>query len=226
MKDNKSDNELYQQFMNELEDGAKEYDRLLASGEAPVKKAMPMKPSRSGWWTWAAAACVLIAVAICGVRYMNNIDDDDGRKETLAHKDGRDDTKKVGEQATKGKEEEQNVREKMLEERADKDILVAKTETPKPQKKADNGRQSVMDNNTDIAASILLDDIVIEYKAEEQKQYENVASNGDETKRFSIMLNGDRIIKDGDNTYYICDNCGDNSLRINDIYINSNLPTE
>ena len=63
-----NEEELYQQIMAELEPGAAEYDRLMASGEAPAKKAKVI-PLRNRWY--AVAAC-FIGLLIVGGAYMLN----------------------------------------------------------------------------------------------------------------------------------------------------------
>ena len=63
-----NEEELYQQIMAELESGAAEYDRLMASGEAPAKKAKVI-PLRNRWY--AVAAC-FIGLLIVGGAYMLN----------------------------------------------------------------------------------------------------------------------------------------------------------
>ncbi|HRN16734.1 MAG TPA: hypothetical protein PLF38_06755 [Xylanibacter oryzae] len=59
MKQNKQydDEELYQQFMDELQEGAEEYDRLIAHRKTPRLRKL---------WPWIAAACVagLIMVSL------------------------------------------------------------------------------------------------------------------------------------------------------------------
>lgn len=63
-----NEEELYQQIMAELESGAAEYDRIMASGEAPAKKAKVI-PLRKKWY--AVAAC-FIGLLIIGGAYMLN----------------------------------------------------------------------------------------------------------------------------------------------------------
>ena len=63
-----NEEELYQQIMAELEPGAAEYDRMMASGEAPAKKAKVI-PLRKRWY--AVAAC-FIGLLIVGGAYMLN----------------------------------------------------------------------------------------------------------------------------------------------------------
>lgn len=54
------DEELYQEFMAELDRGAAEYDRLMASGAAPARKrrAVVLK-----WWAAAASLAVLLGIS-------------------------------------------------------------------------------------------------------------------------------------------------------------------
>lgn len=54
------DEKLYQEFMAELEQGAAEYDRLMASGDTPARKrrAMVLK-----WWATAASLAVLLGIS-------------------------------------------------------------------------------------------------------------------------------------------------------------------
>ena len=63
-----NEEELYQQIMAELEPGAAEYDRMMASGEAPAKKAKVI-PLRNRWY--AVAVC-FIGLLIVGGAYMLN----------------------------------------------------------------------------------------------------------------------------------------------------------
>ena len=68
---NKNAQELYEQFMAELDAGAKEYDNLIASGKAPAlskAKAVPLRRTSNRRY-WYAAAC-LVAV-IFGCAYMS-----------------------------------------------------------------------------------------------------------------------------------------------------------
>ena len=68
-----NEEELYQQIMAELEPGAAEYDRLMASGEAPAKKAKVI-PLRKKWY--AVAAC-FIGLLIIGTAYMLHNDSEE-----------------------------------------------------------------------------------------------------------------------------------------------------
>ena len=68
-----NEEELYQQIMAELEPGAAEYDRLMASGEAPAKKAKVI-PLRNRWY--AVAAC-FIGLLIIGTAYMLHNDSEE-----------------------------------------------------------------------------------------------------------------------------------------------------
>ena len=54
------DEKLYQEFMAELNQGAAEYDRLMASGQAPARKrrAMVLK-----WWATVASLAVLLGIS-------------------------------------------------------------------------------------------------------------------------------------------------------------------
>ena len=66
-----NDEELYQEFMAELDKGAAEYDHMMASGEVPAKrnKATTMK-----WYAVAAAvAGLLIISTTLFVRHQDNV---------------------------------------------------------------------------------------------------------------------------------------------------------
>ena len=78
-----NDEALYQEIMAELDSGAAEYDRLMASGEAPAKKSAPL-PSRNkketGAVKWYAAAAAVAGLLI--VSTMMFIDRQDTAKQT------------------------------------------------------------------------------------------------------------------------------------------------
>lgn len=87
-----NDEELYQKIMAELDSGAAEYDRLMASGEAPArrKRATTMR-----WYAAAAAVAGLLIVSTAWFlgqeetdnRHMANTGSVSQKKEYLAAKD-------------------------------------------------------------------------------------------------------------------------------------------
>ena len=96
-----NDEELYQEIMAELDSGAAEYDRLMASGEAPAMKSSP-QPSRSrkeqGAVKWYAAAAAVAGLLIVSTAWFLRQEENDSRhmastesftpkKEFLAAKD-------------------------------------------------------------------------------------------------------------------------------------------
>ena len=72
-----NDEMLYQEIMAELDKGAAEYDRLMASGDAPAKrkKAAVMK--------WYAAAASFIGLIILGTIFFTD-DKETGRQQTAS----------------------------------------------------------------------------------------------------------------------------------------------
>ena len=80
-----NDEALYQEIMAELDSGAAEYDRLMASGEAPAKKASSL-PSRNkketGAVKWYAAAAAVAGLLI--VSTMMFFERQDTAKQTAA----------------------------------------------------------------------------------------------------------------------------------------------
>lgn len=64
---NNSEEQLYQQIMSSLDADAAEYDRMIASGEAPAQKAAVVRMRRM--WIWSAAACIAVVIA-CGAYFM------------------------------------------------------------------------------------------------------------------------------------------------------------
>ncbi len=67
---NKSAQELYEQFMAELDAGAKEYDSIVASGKAPAQRVTKVVPLHKVSYRryWYAAACAV--AVIMGGTYM------------------------------------------------------------------------------------------------------------------------------------------------------------
>ena len=87
-----NDEELYQKIMAELDSGAAEYDRLMASGEAPAKRK---KATAVKWYAAAAAVAGLLIVSTAWFlgqeetdnRHMANTGSVSQKKEHLAAKD-------------------------------------------------------------------------------------------------------------------------------------------
>ena len=66
-----NDEELYQEFMAELDKGAAEYDHMMASGEVPAKRN---KATKMKWYAVAAAvAGLLIISTTLFVRHQDNV---------------------------------------------------------------------------------------------------------------------------------------------------------
>lgn len=61
---NKSAQELYEQFMAELDAGAKEYDSIVASGKAPAQRVTKVVPLHKVSYRryWYAAACAVAVI--------------------------------------------------------------------------------------------------------------------------------------------------------------------
>lgn len=78
-----NDEALYQEIMAELDSGAAEYDRLMASGEAPAKKSSSLpshNKKETGAVKWYAAAAAIAGLLI--VSTMMFIDRQDMAKQT------------------------------------------------------------------------------------------------------------------------------------------------
>ena len=77
-----NDEELYQEIMAELDSGAAEYDRLMASGEAPAKKSAPL-PSHNkkelGAVKWYAAAAAVTGLLIVSATWFLGQEENDSR---------------------------------------------------------------------------------------------------------------------------------------------------
>ena len=63
---NNRDEQLYQQILAELKPGADEYDRIMAQGKQPARR-------RPAPYRYAAAACLLMAVAGLSVYLQKNV---------------------------------------------------------------------------------------------------------------------------------------------------------
>lgn len=68
-----NDEELYQEIMAELDSGAAEYDRLMASGEAPARR------KRATTMRWYAAAAAVAGLLIVSTAWFLGQEETDGR---------------------------------------------------------------------------------------------------------------------------------------------------
>lgn len=65
-----NDDSLYQEIMASLEPGAAEYDRMMASGEAPAKR------KRVSSLVWYAAAAAVIGLVVISTKFFVNNEND------------------------------------------------------------------------------------------------------------------------------------------------------
>ncbi|MCF0198322.1 MAG: hypothetical protein HUK02_03230 [Bacteroidaceae bacterium] len=76
MKHTSQDEQLYEQFMQELDAGAQEYDRLIASGKSPAALVQAKRQKR--YWYAVAASFVGILV-VAGTIFLNQSQEEQGQ---------------------------------------------------------------------------------------------------------------------------------------------------
>ena len=189
----KQDNaeQLYKQFLEELDAGAKEYDELIASGMAPAVKDAKVRPVRRNT-LWYAAACFVAIATGCSYLLMQS-DNDEVKKDVAS---------------TITPVEKKSVAKEMAQDNPEEKPLVAKVQVKSRVGNVSNVLPVVNADTMETMPTIELDEFVFEPSSDQ------IASSQDNNTDVQYMQLENVISSD-----LLCENCGENSIYIREIDI-------